>query len=139
MKIMLFVAAIALTACSSQSKPAARPEPAAQPAPAPGPPDDSDTPVSNSDSPGGQVDTHWGDVKTGIATCDEYVGTMQRYADCDKLPPEAKQAMIDAFGQSVKGWAALADAPPEAQKAASESCQVANDAAKQALDQLGCA
>ena len=77
---------------------------------------------------------------TGIAECDGYLATAEKFAKCDKLPKEAKDAQTQALEAAKTGWASLKDpnVPAEAKKAAADACKQSDDALKQAWTAAGC-
>jgi hypothetical protein len=77
---------------------------------------------------------------TGIAECDGYLATAEKFAKCDKLPKEAKDAQGQALEAAKAGWASLKDpnVPAEAKKAAADACKQSDDALKQAWTAAGC-
>lgn len=77
---------------------------------------------------------------TGIPECNDYLATADKFAKCDKLPKEAKDAQIQALEAAKTGWASLKDpnVPAEAKKAAADGCKQANEAMKQAWTAAGC-
>ena len=77
---------------------------------------------------------------TGIAECDGYLATAEKFAKCDKLPKEAKDAQTQALEAAKTGWASLKDpnVPPEAKKAAADACKQSDDALQQAWKAAGC-
>ena len=77
---------------------------------------------------------------TGIAECDGYLATAEKFAKCDKLPKEAKDAQMQALEAAKSGWASLKDpsVTPEAKKAAADACKQSDDALKQAWTAAGC-
>lgn len=77
---------------------------------------------------------------TGVPECDAYIATIQRYAQCPKVPVEAKQAIQQAIGQMAQGWAMLRDpaVSADARKAAADACKQAVDALKQSAAAMGC-
>ena len=77
---------------------------------------------------------------TGIAECDGYLATAEKFATCDKLPKEAKDAQMQALDAAKSGWASLKDpnVPAEAKKAAADACKQSDDALKQAWTAAGC-
>jgi hypothetical protein len=135
-KLLTIVSVLALSTAflgckkKEEAKPA-EPAPAVDPAPAPAP---AEKPAEPAPAPEPTAAAG----STGIPECDAYVATMDKYAKCDKIPADAKKAMVDAFEQGKQGWAALANAPAETKTAAAGGCKTADDAAKQALTQLGC-
>jgi hypothetical protein len=123
---------MALVACkkkTEETKPADAPPPAADTKPATPPPAEPPAAAPAAAAPAGS---------TGIPECDDYIKTMDKYAKCDKLPAEAKKAMLDGFEQGKQAWAAVANAPAEAKTQMASGCKAGNDAAVQALTQLGC-
>jgi len=77
---------------------------------------------------------------TGIAECDAYLATVEKFAKCDKLPKEAKDAQLQGVEAMKTGWAALKDpnVPAEAKKAATDACKQSDDAMKAASTAAGC-
>ena len=81
-----------------------------------------------------------GAAGTGIAECDSYLATAEKFAKCEKLPAEAKTAQAQALEAAKTGWASLKDpsVPAEAKKAAADACKQSDDALKQAWTAAGC-
>lgn len=77
---------------------------------------------------------------TGVAECDAYVAVLQRYAQCNALPVDAKQALLQAVGQMTDAWKSLRDpsVAPEARKAAADACRQAADALRESAKAQGC-
>jgi hypothetical protein len=77
---------------------------------------------------------------TGLPECDSYLSTAEKFAKCDKLPKEAKDAQMQALEAAKSGWASLKDpsVPAEAKKAAADACKQSDDALKQAWTAAGC-
>jgi hypothetical protein len=77
---------------------------------------------------------------TGIPECDGYLATAAKFAACDKLPKEAKDAQTTALEAAKTGWASLKDpaVPAEAKKAAADACKQSDDALKSAWTAAGC-
>jgi hypothetical protein len=75
----------------------------------------------------------------GLPECDDYIGKTYKLMACDKLPPEAADAMwqgITAMEASLREAGATPGS--EAAKAAADACKQANEAIAQAGSQLGC-
>ncbi len=77
---------------------------------------------------------------TGIAECDEYLKEAEKFATCDKMPQEARDAQLQAIEAAKMGWASLRDpgVPREALDAAADACRQSTDALKQAWQAAGC-
>jgi hypothetical protein len=75
---------------------------------------------------------------SGIPECDAYLATAQKFAACDKLPAEAKDAQLKGVEAAKASWASMKDAPAEAKKAAADSCKASDDGLKQAWTAAGC-
>jgi hypothetical protein len=77
---------------------------------------------------------------TGLPECDSYLATAEKFAKCDKLPKEAKDAQMQSLEAAKSGWASLKDpsVPAEAKKAAADACKQSDDALKQAWTAAGC-
>src|SRR5688572_2874949 len=78
----------------------------AEPAPAPA---DQAAPAAGGDS--------------GIAECDAYTKTFEKYVACDKVPAQAKDASKQSLEAMKQGWAQFKDpnVPAEAKKAAADA------------------
>jgi hypothetical protein len=72
---------------------------------------------------------------TGIAECDQYMQALQRFAQCNTVPVEAKQALQQAMSQMGNTWRSLS---PEAKKAAADACKQGTDAIRSAAKAQGC-
>jgi hypothetical protein len=77
---------------------------------------------------------------TGIAECDAYLKSFDKYLTCDKVPAQAKDASKTGIDQMKASWASLKDpsVPAEAKKSAADACKQADDALKQSATALGC-
>jgi hypothetical protein len=131
----ILVICATFAACSHPpSPPPARPEPTASTEPSPPPAEPLAAPVAPQQTtasglaPGG----------TGLAACDAYVASLQRYAHCDKLPPEAREAFSKASAHSYDTWQGLRNASPEQQHVANEACKQAEVSVEQSLESIGC-
>ena len=72
---------------------------------------------------------------TGIAECDQYMQALERFAQCNTVPVEAKQALQQAMSQMGSTWRSLS---PEAKKAAADACKQGTDAIRTAAKAQGC-
>jgi hypothetical protein len=78
------------------------------------------------------VFTGGGEYETGIAACDRLIAT---YLSCDKLPKEAKDAML----QASRAWKEAArTGGASSRQAIEQACTQAEVATKQALKSTGC-
>ncbi|HTJ47730.1 MAG TPA: hypothetical protein VL463_36790 [Kofleriaceae bacterium] len=77
---------------------------------------------------------------SGVPECDAYVETLRRYAQCNALPVDTKQALMQAVSQMSDAWKPLHDpnTPPEAKKAAADACKQAIDALRVSAQGQGC-
>jgi hypothetical protein len=77
---------------------------------------------------------------SGIAECDAYTQTFEKYVACDKVPAQAKDASKQSLEAMKQGWAQFKDpnVPAEAKKAAADACKQGEDALKQSAQALGC-
>jgi hypothetical protein len=75
-----------------------------------------------------------------VAECDAYAAAFTRYASCDKVPQQAKDAAKSAMDQMRQGWSALGapDVAPAARQAAADSCKTAMGSLQQSASALGC-
>jgi hypothetical protein len=136
------VTTLALAGCKKDKKPEGEPAPAptepakTEPAktdPAPAPAGGSaaapaaDPAAAPAAGGGGSV---------GVAECDEYLKAVEKYAACDKLPAQAKEATLKAADTMKQGW--TANMPEEAKKAAADGCKQATDALKQSASAMQC-
>ena len=72
---------------------------------------------------------------TGIPSCDLYIQTVERYVQCDKVPPQARDATRKGIEQMREAWL---DIPADARQAASDGCKQAISALRKGADALGC-
>jgi hypothetical protein len=77
---------------------------------------------------------------SGVAECDAYAATFEKYMACDKVPQQAKDASKQGLDAMKQGWATLKDpnVPAESKKAAADACKAGEDALKQSATALGC-
>jgi hypothetical protein len=77
---------------------------------------------------------------TGIAECDTYVQTFNRYLACPSVPDQAKGASQANIAQMQQSWSSLKDpnTPAAAKKAAADACKQAVDALQSSAKALGC-
>ena len=73
---------------------------------------------------------------TGVAECDSYVATLEKYSKCDKIDAAAKDATMKG-AEAIKASFAKLDTP-EAKKAAADGCKSAEDGIKAAWTAAGC-
>ena len=104
---------------------AAEPAPVANEATAPAP----------EDSPASEAIPDHG---TGIPGCDLYIEKMLRYLRCERVPPEASDAAMQALEVARSNWRDMRNAGPEAIKAADNSCRQAIVALEQGAPAMGC-
>jgi hypothetical protein len=90
--------------------------------------------------PAGVVEPHRGGLgvtgTTGVPACDQYIDIVTRYAACDKLPPEAQRATMEAVQAMRAGWTPAM--PDEAKQAAADGCAQAIEAIRQSGAAMGC-
>lgn len=68
---------------------------------------------------------------TGLPpACERYAQTMKRLADCQNIPQTTRDAIRDAFTQTVPAWSSV---PPEGKAALEGACKSADDALQQAM------
>jgi hypothetical protein len=72
------------------------------------------------------------------AECDALGAEYMRLMTCSSLPPSAKPAIRQGMAQMHTGFKDLLKLPPEALRAAADSCRQATDAIKQAASSMGC-
>lgn len=78
----------------------------------------SDTAATGSAEPGSAAAS--GDQAGLPAECVTYKEHVEKLRTCDKLPPKAKEVLVDAFDDAAAGWATM----PEGAKAGlNESCE----------------
>jgi hypothetical protein len=77
---------------------------------------------------------------TGVAECDSYVATLEKYSKCDKIEAAAKEATLKGADAIKASFASLKDpaVTPEVKKAAADGCKSAEDAVKTAWTAAGC-
>jgi hypothetical protein len=77
---------------------------------------------------------------TGVAACDRYLATMQRYIACEQVPQQARDASAAAMQTLQASFASLSDkaTTDEARRAAADACQQSTDALLQAAQAIGC-
>lgn len=78
---------------------------------------------------------------SGVAECDEYVATFEKFAKCDKAGPalEGLKAAAEAQKAAFASWATMDEtAKKAAQAAAATSCKTASDGIKTTAASLGC-
>ena len=73
---------------------------------------------------------------TGVAECDSYVATLEKYSKCDKIDAAAKDATLKG-AEAIKASFAKLDTP-EAKKSAADGCKSAEDGIKAAWTAAGC-
>jgi hypothetical protein len=97
----------------------------AEPAPAPAPADQAAAPAGDS---------------SGIAECDAYLKTFEKYLACEKVPQQSKDASKQGLEAMKSSWAQLKDpnVPAETKKAAADACKTGEDGLKQSATALGC-
>jgi hypothetical protein len=127
------VLALTLGACKKEETPAAKPVEETKPVEAAKPAEPAPTPAPAADPAAAPAAD-----SSGIPECDEYLATAAKFAACDKLPAEAKDAQLKGVEAAKSSWAALKDAPADAKKAAADSCKASNDGLKQAWTAAGC-
>jgi len=77
---------------------------------------------------------------TGIAACDSYVAVYEKFTQCEKVPPQAKDAAKSALESAKNNWAQLqgANVAEEAKKSATTSCQQSEESLKTTAQSSGC-
>jgi hypothetical protein len=152
LNVLLTVSALALAlgACKKKEEappadPAVAPNPTEAPAPTPTPAPEATPPADPAAAPAPAADpakpaeaqkpaegAAADDAKLGIDACDKY---LERFAKCDKMPEQAKQA----FQQSMAGHKQnIQSGGEEAKKAVTQACEQATAAWEQSLKSMGC-
>lgn len=72
------------------------------------------------------------------AECADYKSAMEKYAACDKVPAETKDAMKKSFEASSAAWANIGAMPADAKAQMASGCKQGVDALKQGASALGC-
>jgi hypothetical protein len=130
--IVTFAAIAAFAACGGSGKPAETPRPVVENVPpadaAPPPAPDAAPAVASAVA-----------SATGIPECDLYLAEVERLAQCEAMPAEARDAMKQAAESLRSAFQQEAEIPPEARKAAGEACLQAVEAIRQAGSSMGCA
>jgi len=151
---LLFSTAIGATGCKNDknkttdevtpsAKTTDQPTTAPTPTPTPPPATTTTTPPPTSATPptpsGATTQSATND--TGIAECDEYARTFDRYLACDKVPQQAKDASKANIEQMRQSWSGLKDpnVPPATKTAAADACKQATATLQQSAKALGCA
>ncbi|HTJ42465.1 MAG TPA: hypothetical protein VL463_10250 [Kofleriaceae bacterium] len=149
---LLFSTAIGATGCKNDKNkttdevtPSAKTtdQPTTAPTPTPPPATTTTTPPPTSATPptpsGATTQSATND--TGIAECDEYARTFDRYLACDKVPQQAKDASKANIEQMRQSWSGLKDpnVPPATKTAAADACKQATATLQQSAKALGCA
>jgi hypothetical protein len=77
---------------------------------------------------------------TGIAECDTYVMTFQRYLRCNQVPVSAKNAGEESMRALIDSWRSLGGpaVPADVKRAAADACMAGTDALRQSATALGC-
>ena len=78
---------------------------------------------------------------SGVAECDEYVATFEKFAKCDKAGPalEGLKAAAEAQKAAFASWGTMDEtAKKAAQAAAATTCKTASDGIKTTATSLGC-
>ena len=70
--------------------------------------------------------------------CADYKAAMEKYAACDKVPAETKDAMKKGFEASSAAWANIGSMPADAKAQMATGCKQGVDALKQGASALGC-
>jgi len=76
-------------------------------------------------------------MRTGIAECDAYGMSIQGLLACDKVPPQAKDALKQGFETMRESLISTAT-NAESKRLAATSCKQADDAIRQAATSMGC-
>lgn len=80
-------------------------------------------------------------ASTGVAECDSYLKTLEKYMNCDKVPQAARDAQKQS-AQTMRAswnWNSLPEASRKAaQDAAKSGCASGESALKQSAKAIGC-
>jgi len=79
---------------------------------------------------------------TGIAECDAFLKTYEKYLACDKIPQQAKDASKQGLDAMKANWAQLSKdpaAPADSKKVAADACKTGEEGLKQTATTAGCA
>jgi hypothetical protein len=76
--------------------------------------------------------------RTGLPGCDEYIASMERYLQCEKIPQAARDAARQGVDAMKDGWAQIANLPDDVKQQTNDACKQAVDALKQGATALGC-
>lgn len=79
-----------------------------------------------------------GDIIKGLPPeCSQYLLTLERYAACKGLPPDARQSIGNTVAEMRKSWSIFSEATPMP-KAVTDACKQGNAAIAQAMVAFGC-
>jgi hypothetical protein len=118
--------------CKKEEPPAAAPVEPAKPVEAAKPAD----PAPEATKPADPAAEAAKVASSGIPECDEYLATAEKFAKCDKLAPEAKDAQAKSVEATKASWAALTD--DASKKVAADSCKQLNETMAKAWTAAGC-
>jgi hypothetical protein len=90
---------------------------------------------ANADKKDDAADSDKAEAVTGVAACDEYLESMEKFLDNPKVPQATRDASRKAFEQNRDAWKQAASTP-QGKAGLEAGCKAALDAAKSTWDQF---
>jgi hypothetical protein len=75
---------------------------------------------------------------TGIPECDAYIASMIQYANCDKMPKESRESILQSVEQARGAWAQMSGMDDATKAEVGKGCQQGVDAMVESAQSIGC-